>query len=597
MPQPNWIKSAWGWASTIPHNFTAPASRGLPESRLTGNPPFPDVDTNHWASDYIQTLANLRIISGFPDGSFRPDAPVTRAQFAAILRNAFPSNDVDLRQVTPFNDVAPSYWANIAIRTARATGFLAGYPGNRFRPEQKIPRVQALVALTNGLNYASQRFNRESERETLAYYQDSDKIPNYAISSLAAATDLSLVVNHPNLRQLNPNNNASRAEIAAFVYQALLQEGKAAPLATNPFRVVATTFPWETQPERTIPVQAKQLSFNGPGTRLATLNSAANLIQVWDSETGTLLSEMNAMSRARFEAIALSEDGETLFAIAQNLPNHSLSLQAWDITISPHTREPIWQQPLGDASENIANTTQFIDIPLPQLAVRPRHGEVLTQVSLVPQATEATDIKLRLHNPETGEVQSNLISSPGIALQQVCFSAKGDYLAALGQVIAGSSNTKQQIDLWQLSTGDHLPSLSPTHNFLSSDPAFIYFDIAFTPNGTLRTIAQNLADIRLDTWNVLTGERLEQITQLPTIDRQDRLGRLSPDGISYFVHSDVIGSRLINTQLGSVIPLDVLVGQTIFSGKGDHLAIASPADPGITHQSTVSLFSQAPPQR
>ena len=156
MSQPNWIKSAWGWASAIPHNFTAPASRGLPASKFTGTLPFPDVDSNHWASDYIQTLANLQIISGFPDGSFRPDAPVTRAQFAAILRNAFPT-DLDLRNVKPFSDVAPSYWATSAISTTRATGFLSGYPGNRFRPEQNIPRVQALVALANGLNYSENR--------------------------------------------------------------------------------------------------------------------------------------------------------------------------------------------------------------------------------------------------------------------------------------------------------------------------------------------------------------------------------------------------------------------------------------------------------
>lgn len=82
MPQPNWIQSAWGWASAIPHNFTAPARRSLPSQASEGiankssiaAPPFPDINANHWASDYIQTLADLRIIS-----SSKPSKPMRQS--------------------------------------------------------------------------------------------------------------------------------------------------------------------------------------------------------------------------------------------------------------------------------------------------------------------------------------------------------------------------------------------------------------------------------------------------------------------------------------------------------------------------------------
>ncbi len=578
MSQPNWIKSAWGWASAIPHNFTAPASRGLPASKFTGTLPFPDVDSNHWASNYIQTLAHLGIISGFPDGSFRPDAPVTRAQFAAILRNAFPA-DVDLRNVKPFSDVAPSYWATSAISTTRATGFLSGYPGNRFRPEQNIPRVQALVALTNGLNYSENRLTQTPNRDLLNYYQDADQIPAYAIPSLAAATDLSLVVNHPNLRQLNPNRNASRAEIAAFVYQALYQEAKAPALPLNPYRVIATSQPWNTDSIATLPVQAAKVSFNGPGTRLATLDSGTNLIKVWDLETGRSLTSINAGLQRQFAAIALSEDGETVVAIVQSLSsNPTRTLNAWNIA----TGQPLWEKPFEpQLLDGAATASQLAKELILELTIRPHYNEVLTQASLT-SPEQSPKVELSLHSLETGETQQSLNVTPGTELLKLAFSPQGQYLAALGTKPEDGpiSGQNQRIELWQLSDGSRLPSLVP------ADSNLPYFAIAFTPNGSLRAMAQNLYDIRLDTWDIRSAKVIDQITQLPEIDRQDRLGRLSPNGISYFVRSDVTGTRLIDTQLKSVLPLNVNANDAVFSGKGDHLAIADQTTLKIFHQSS-----------
>ena len=62
---------------------------------------------------------------------------------------------------------------------------------------------------------------------TLEYYQDANQIPNYAQSSIAAATEQQLVVNYPDLTRLNPDQPATRAEVAAFIYQALYSQGQA----------------------------------------------------------------------------------------------------------------------------------------------------------------------------------------------------------------------------------------------------------------------------------------------------------------------------------------------------------------------------------
>ena len=188
---------------------------------------FPDVPNNYWAQEFIQKLATRDIIKGFPDGSFRPNESVTRAQFAAMLNKAF--SQAQIRNNINFVDVPSKYWAATAIGQAYRTGFLAGYPGNIFQPEQNIPRVQVLVSLANGLQYSS---GAATENILQQFYNDAASIPDYARNSVAAATENRIVVNYPNVKFLNPNQTATRADVAAFIYQALNRSGQVAAIAS-----------------------------------------------------------------------------------------------------------------------------------------------------------------------------------------------------------------------------------------------------------------------------------------------------------------------------------------------------------------------------
>jgi parallel beta-helix repeat protein len=196
----------------------------------TGSTSFQDVPTGYWAKAYIEALASQNIIAGFPDGTFKPNDPVTRAQFATIITKALapPSRRTAIR----FNDVNSNFWAYGAIQSAYQSQFVAGYPDGTFKPQQQIPRVQALVALANGLNLTA---NNDG---ILSFYTDAAQIPNYAMGSVAAATVRQLVVNYPTVKLLDPNREATRAEIAAFVYQALVTIGRAQP-TPSPYVVTA----------------------------------------------------------------------------------------------------------------------------------------------------------------------------------------------------------------------------------------------------------------------------------------------------------------------------------------------------------------------
>lgn len=174
----------------------------------------------HWAKSCIVQLANQGIISGYPDGSFRPNLSMNRAEFATIVGSAFPKA-VRTRKPVKFRDVPVYYWAYQQVTEASQTQFLSGYPNYIFKPNQNIHRSQVLVALASGLNYSP---TREATR-TLANFADANTIPVYAQRKIAAATERRLVVNYPNIKLLNPNKKATRAEVAAFLCQALVKFG------------------------------------------------------------------------------------------------------------------------------------------------------------------------------------------------------------------------------------------------------------------------------------------------------------------------------------------------------------------------------------
>lgn len=105
----------------------------------------------HWAAPFIDAMAEADLIKGFFDGSFRPDVLVTRAQFAALVIATFPPTGQNSRRFKPFRDVPSGFWARTVIYQAQAQGFIAGFPDGTFRPNDPMTRGQALVALISGL--------------------------------------------------------------------------------------------------------------------------------------------------------------------------------------------------------------------------------------------------------------------------------------------------------------------------------------------------------------------------------------------------------------------------------------------------------------
>ncbi|GAB1544498.1 hypothetical protein NUACC21_71740 [Scytonema sp. NUACC21] len=182
---------------------------------------------NHWAEIFIQELFKLEIVVGFHNlcfaqqqsyRTFKPDATITRAQYAAMLVKAF--NPPVKRQAIEFQDVPGQFWAYKAIQKAYEGQFLSTFSENFFRPNFNIQKLEIILSLVNGLELSIDTVTSNN------VYSDWDKIPETAKREIVIATQKRIIVNFPNSKYLNPNRDATRAEVAAMVYQALVDAGK-----------------------------------------------------------------------------------------------------------------------------------------------------------------------------------------------------------------------------------------------------------------------------------------------------------------------------------------------------------------------------------
>lgn len=172
---------------------------------------FTDI-TGNWAREAIESLADRGIVSGYPDHTFRPDAPVTRAEFATMIASSFILPEAE--DVT-FIDTG-SHWAKDAIHALAGAGYFEGYPDRRFRPDQPVTRAEAAAALVRVLGVGDENWFANGGAPTF-----SDVPPtHWAYPHVEAAAYLNLFP--PFLRgRLEPDEGLTRADAAWMLYQAL----------------------------------------------------------------------------------------------------------------------------------------------------------------------------------------------------------------------------------------------------------------------------------------------------------------------------------------------------------------------------------------
>lgn len=176
---------------------------------VSANTSFSDVASNHWAADAINYLVEKGAIEGYPNGTFQPNASITRAEAAKILAITL-GLDVDESASTNFSD-ASNHWASsyIAALQSQASGVIDGYTDGTFRPNRTITRQEMAKMIVTAYDL------QEDETVNIDFTDNTGWGAEY-ITTLASLG----IVEGVRAGQFQPNGNVTRAQTPVFVHRA-----------------------------------------------------------------------------------------------------------------------------------------------------------------------------------------------------------------------------------------------------------------------------------------------------------------------------------------------------------------------------------------
>lgn len=181
---------------------------------LAAEGPFPDVSASHWAADEIAAASQAGLFQGDENGSFQPEASLTRAAFVTVLCRMFGWETVSPAQPS-YSDCAPGDWYYAAAETAAAHG--AGEGSGAFRPNDAITRREIAVLLIQALGYESLATEAVSAGMTSPFADVSLSDPDGGSILVAYQIGLTNGVAQGDKLLFQPDDTATRAEAAAMV--------------------------------------------------------------------------------------------------------------------------------------------------------------------------------------------------------------------------------------------------------------------------------------------------------------------------------------------------------------------------------------------
>jgi len=200
----------------------------LSVSTAFAEPAFTDLTKDYWAYPQIMQLAKENIVVGYPDGSYRPNAEITRAEFASMVVKALHQENADITDTINFSDVPKDNWAWESIQRAVRFDLIGETKDNKFRPNDSVTRAECLEIVVNSLT--TDELSLERAKELLeAKYIDANAVPEWFVIKAGKAEALGIIVTIPGQEaKLFAEKPATRAEVAAFLYN-MIEQVKLAP--------------------------------------------------------------------------------------------------------------------------------------------------------------------------------------------------------------------------------------------------------------------------------------------------------------------------------------------------------------------------------
>lgn len=160
----------------------------------------------HWGEAVIRNLVNKKIVSGYPDGSYLPDAKITRAEFSKLICTALRYEESEYRN--EFSDVLKEDWYAPYVLSLSEKGIITGYDG-RFDPNANISRQDAAVMIWRAIKNDSIDIVQSDK------FKDADEISDYAMDAVTSLNALKVINGYDGM--FAPLANATRAEAATIL--------------------------------------------------------------------------------------------------------------------------------------------------------------------------------------------------------------------------------------------------------------------------------------------------------------------------------------------------------------------------------------------
>lgn len=192
---------------------------------------YSDMQESHWAYKQIKQLSEKSVVIGYPDGTFKPDENVTRAEFASMAIKALGQEHTTVAQPVKFNDIDKDFWAYDAIQKAIYFDLISNpEKEGKFRPYDSVSRAEALSIAVNALT--TEQISEQKAKYVLSkVYKDANDIPAWFIIPAGKAEILGMVVSEPDKAgKMDADRPATRAEVTAILYN-MMEQAKLNPNA------------------------------------------------------------------------------------------------------------------------------------------------------------------------------------------------------------------------------------------------------------------------------------------------------------------------------------------------------------------------------
>lgn len=187
---------------------------GLKKKKQKGNTPFNDIYIDDWYHDAVKYTYEHNLIKGYNNTTFAPEDNLTRGMLVTILHRM--EGEPYVSGVSKFPDVQDTEeYYYVAVKWATQNGIIHGYNNGNFGPEDPITREQLAVMLAH---YTQYKGKYKKQTVNLNSFKDANKISSNAIEQITWAVGVRVLEGNSS-KYLNPQGNATRADVAAMLYK------------------------------------------------------------------------------------------------------------------------------------------------------------------------------------------------------------------------------------------------------------------------------------------------------------------------------------------------------------------------------------------